>query len=504
MTAPAVDVPAPPPLSHLPGVELMHTGTWDASSGRHTFTTDDLANAVAALECPAVRRPILKLGHTDPRFDGEPAAGWLANMATANDGHSLVADFVGMPGWLGPILASAFPDRSIEGQWDYRCAIGHNHGFVLTGLALLGVAHPAIGTLASLQDVGRMYGVELSEASGPAFTIDLKGPPAMSKTTTVAATVSTEDVRRAYYDDAPWELWIEEISLEPLQLIVVNDETGERLRVPVIVDPDGNGADGVEFGTPVAVVVRYEDVTPAAPAAAADGEAVAASASQTVRYASRTESRPDRPVAASTPAAAADGPSEGASVVEITNEDLAALRTALGLDDTADLAAIIAAVTDTMTTFNEMIAALRTALGLEETADFAAIIAAVEALVAAAPEGTEVAAAAGSVVSIDREAFASLQRDAKLGRAAHERQESEAREKVVDDAIQLGKIPPSRRAHWLTLMSADPKGTADTLAGIPNETAFPIAERGHSVTPEVSAAAGGDTGWFNTAPTKEA
>lgn len=447
---------------------------------------------------------ILKLGHTDPRFDGEPAAGWLANMATANDGHSLVADFVGMPGWLGPILASAFPDRSIEGQWDYRCAIGHNHGFVLTGLALLGVAHPAIGTLASLQDVGRMYGVELSDAtdaSGRAFTIDLKGPPAMSKTTTVAATVSTEDVRRAYYDDAPWELWIEEISLEPLQLIVVNDETGERLRVPVIVDPDGNGADGVEFGTPVAVVVRYEDVTPAAspaPAAApADGEAVAASASQTVRYASRTESRPDRPVAASTPAAAADGPSEGASVVEITNEDLAALRTALGLDDTADLAAIIAAVTETL-------AALRAALGLEDTADGTAIVAAVEALAAAAPEGTEVAAAAGSVVSIDREAFASLQRDAKLGRAAHERQESEAREKVVDDAIQLGKIPPSRRAHWLTLMSNDAKGTADTLAGIPNETAFPIAERGHSVTPEVSAAAGGDLGWFNTAPTKEA
>lgn len=481
MTTPVVvDVPAPLPLSRLADVELMKTGTWNASTGEHTFTTDDLANAVAALECPAVRRPILKLGHTDPRFDGEPAVGWLANMATTDDGHTLVADFVGMPGWLGPILASAFPDRSIEGQWHYQCALGHDHGFVLTGLALLGVSHPAIGTLASLQDVATLYGVDVAAAGEPAgtpFTVELKGTPMSNTSRVVAASVSTEDVRRAYYDDAPWSYWIEEFSLDPLQLIVVDDESGDRMRVPVTVAPDGDGADGVTFGTPVKVVVRYDDVATPDPAAADDPAADTAAASApsaptVIRYASRAESRPGRPASASTPAAAADGATtEGGSGVEITNEQLAALRTALGLADDADIDAIIAAVQ---------------ALVDSESDD-------------QANASTVAAAAAASVVSVDREAFASLQRDAALGRAAAERQQREDRERCVDAAIDKGKIPPARREHWLSLMAADEAGTRQTLDSIPAETVVSLSEAGHNVAPE--GATTDNLGWFDSAPT---
>lgn len=493
-----LEVPTPLPLARMAQVELMQTGTWDASTGQHTFTTDDLANAVAALECPAVRRPIIKLGHTDPRFDGEPAVGWLANMATADDGHTLVADLVGMPGWLGPILASAFPDRSIEGQWHYKCALGHEHGFVLTGLALLGVTHPAIGTLASLQDVATLYGVSPTVAASAAsepFTVHLKGSDMTTTPRVVAASVTTEDVRRAYYDEAPWSVWIEEFSLDPLQLIVIDDDTGERMRVPVVVSPDGDGTEGVTFGQAVPVVVRYEDATPAtAPDPNADPAEVAASASPNViRYANRAESRPGRSAAASTPAAAADGATtEGGSVVEITNEQLAALRTALGLADDADIDTIIATV--------QTLVAIRTALSLEDTATVEDIVAAVQALIDAGAAGTTAAAARrlpDGVTTIDSEVLATLQANAALGRAAAERQEREDRERVVDAALSKGKITPARRGHYLKLMAADPKGTAELLDGLPDEIAVPISEIGHAAASESSSE---ELDWFSAAP----
>jgi hypothetical protein len=162
-----VAVPTALPLSTVPDVELMRTGTWQLSTGPATFTTGDLVSAVAALECPAVRRPILKLGHTDPRFDGQPAIGYVNNMATAAGASVLRGDYVGMPGWLTvDVLASAYPDRSIEGWWNYQCAVGHVHPFVVTGVALLGVSPPGIGVLESLQDVATLYGVAAASGAG--------------------------------------------------------------------------------------------------------------------------------------------------------------------------------------------------------------------------------------------------------------------------------------------------------------------------------------------------
>lgn len=178
--------------------------------------------------------------------------------------------------------------------------------------------------------------------------------------------------------------------------------------------------------------------------------------------------------------------------MEITNEQLAALRTALGLADDADLAAIIAAV--------QALTAVRGTLGLEDTASVEDIVAAIEALASSAGDQSSqtAAAAAGSVVSVDREAFAAMQREAALGRAAHERQQREDRERTIDQAIAKGKIPPARRDHWLALLAADPKGTADTLKAIPDETVVSLSEIGHTVSPD---GANEDLSWFGTAPT---
>lgn len=139
-------------LKRRTGVELIKTGRWAISTGTWTPTPDDLAAAVEAARCPAVRNPIIKLGHTDSRFDGEPALGWFENLRLTDGGHTLVADQVTLP-WLHDVQAAAYPDRSVEGNYKHRCTEGHEHPFALTAVALLGVTPPGVKTLRSVQDL---------------------------------------------------------------------------------------------------------------------------------------------------------------------------------------------------------------------------------------------------------------------------------------------------------------------------------------------------------------
>lgn len=150
-------------LKNMPGIELVAVGTWRASTGELTLTTDDLASAVAAMDCPGVRNPVLKLGHSEPdstsgiRWDGEPAVGWVDNMRLSDNRAKIVADYLGVPAWLAEVMPSAYPDRSIEISRPFRCQIGHQHPAVITAVALLGIVGPAVGVLRSLQDVQDLY-----------------------------------------------------------------------------------------------------------------------------------------------------------------------------------------------------------------------------------------------------------------------------------------------------------------------------------------------------------
>lgn len=169
-----VEIRKPVPLRTLHGIELAAMGTWKASTGKTTFTDDDLASAVAALECPGVRNPVIKLGHMEAdsdsgvRWDGEPAVGWVANMRL--DGAKLIGDLTGLPAWLADadenglsVLAAAYPDRSIEIYRPFECQIGHLHPSVITALSLLGVAPPGVGVLKSMQDVYAVWTVSAEE-----------------------------------------------------------------------------------------------------------------------------------------------------------------------------------------------------------------------------------------------------------------------------------------------------------------------------------------------------
>lgn len=259
--------PQVPALVTLPAVELVAAGTWQLSTGDATFTKADLASAVDAAQCPAVGQPRIKIGHDDPRFtpgDGEPAIGRVTNLALGAEGNMLTGDLAGMPGWLGTIAPSAFPQRSIEGCWDFSCQIGHLHPFVITAVALLGVTGPGVGVLEDLGDVAALYGVAAAavpKATGRPFRTRATGG---SMDPVKAAATTTEDVRRNYYATAPFTQWITEIQLDPPQLIICDDMDASVWRVPYTAGSDGD----VTFGDPVRVQVEYVDA-PADKAAAA-------------------------------------------------------------------------------------------------------------------------------------------------------------------------------------------------------------------------------------------
>jgi len=446
-----VHVPQAAPLQRHANIELMHAGTWEASTGTHTFTTEDFASAVqAALDCPAVRRPILKLGHVDARFDAEPCIGYVDNLRTNEDGHSLVGDFAGMPGWLtGEVMASAYPDRSIEGEWHHKCALGHDHLFVVTDVALLGVAPPAIGTLSSFQDMAVLYAVSNEpETEGATVPTGKVTVTASARPTVVKASVTSEDIRRAFYErpETGWDAWLEEIQLAPeLQVIIHDDRTNARSRLPVIVDEAADGTDAVSFGDAVDVVVRYEDV-------AATPEAVAAARgtnAERVVFASRDASRK---VQAS---------QEDPTVTTLSE----AVRDKLGLTDTdADDDALIAALTN---------ATVATEAPAEPEAPAAPV--------------TEAAPSTGTV-TVDETEYANLRRQAALGATAHERLVADDRRQFLDSAVRAGKFAPARRGHYEAMLSADPEGAKALIDGLAPGL-VPVSEQGHNHG-DVAASAG--------------
>lgn len=480
---PDITVVAPPPIGRVANVELVHTGFWEASTGPVTFTPEDLAAAVAAIDCPAVRRPILKLGHVPDPMPGQPAVGFIANMATAENGHILVGDYVGMPGWLvtanadgDSVLSSAYPDRSIEGDFDHRCQLGHIHPFVITAVSLLGEERPGVGTLQSLQDLADLYGVAAAgpDTAGRTVTITVRAAqearmPAPA-TAQVAAGVTTEDVRRAFYSTpagAGWDIWIEEMQLTPeQQLIVVDDGAGTRSRIPIVIG-DGDGETAVSFGTAVPVVIRYED----APVAAAARPA-------TIRFASREESRPGgspTPPAQPPEAPAQTGASSRAETAGEAMRRVAAAPQTTAAGQPAVAASQEGAGMDP--------AKIREALGLQPDASddevrtaFAASALAPSTTPEPAPAGDgtptppappapQAPATAGTsdAVILDPAQYAALRAQAMRGDEAWRKMREAESEQILDAAIKAGKFPPARRDHWKTLWAADPDGTKATI-----------------------------------------
>jgi hypothetical protein len=138
----------------MTGVELARPGTWHLSSGKRTFTADNLKDAADFFAASGQTRIPLGFGHSDSRFDGDPAFGWVSNIRYAEDakGPVLLGDLVDLDDWVAAAAPTRWPNRSIEGfanlDWN-----GRTYSLALTRLALLGSTPPAMPILRSLADL---------------------------------------------------------------------------------------------------------------------------------------------------------------------------------------------------------------------------------------------------------------------------------------------------------------------------------------------------------------
>jgi hypothetical protein len=197
-----LDVVAVTELATVEAVELAAVGTHPCVSGEWVCTPQDISDAVAASQEPDWRAAVIKLGHTDPRFDGQPAVGTIRNLRTSADGTRLIGDLTDMPKWLADVMHSAYPSRSVEGLKKDVAASGRAYSFRLTALALLGVEPPAIESLA---DVARMYAVAAANSQQaqsfgtPVVTTPMDAPIAAAAAPThpKGAGMTPEQIREA-------------------------------------------------------------------------------------------------------------------------------------------------------------------------------------------------------------------------------------------------------------------------------------------------------------------
>lgn len=258
-----------PLLTTVQGVQVIRTGIeYPLSSGPTTFTAEDLEEAVAAQDDPAIPQPRIWLGHPDDeRIHGvrsagasaaigsaEPAIGKVTNMKLVEQGHTIEGDLEGVPIWLANIMSSAFPSRSIEGRFNVSTPTGNNWRLVITGLALLGVSFPGVSTL---EDIAAMFTEKGPKVNVTTATPDAPVSIVATGSRQIAAQVTVEDLRRSWYDATKDDpvlkmAWIRSIYLEPNEMIVDADDGGSLYRQSFSVK-----GDKIKFGKLKQVKIKY-------------------------------------------------------------------------------------------------------------------------------------------------------------------------------------------------------------------------------------------------------
>lgn len=157
-------------MAELLGVELARPGTWDlAVGGRTEFTVDMLRDAADFFAATGSQPLPIGLGHTDDRFDGDPAFGLVHNVRYVEDepgydpGPVLLGDVRDVPDWLHAAAPSRWPNRSIEGIGPVEFE-GRKYGLALTRLAFLGATPPAMRNLRSLSHIQEALAAALAAA----------------------------------------------------------------------------------------------------------------------------------------------------------------------------------------------------------------------------------------------------------------------------------------------------------------------------------------------------
>jgi hypothetical protein len=445
----------------VPNVELLEVGdNWETSTGTFSWTMEDLQAAVAAQDDPGIRTPVVKLGHKDARFDGQPALGRIENLRLSNNDQTLVGDLVGIPRWLAECMASAFPRRSIEGFFDFTTRTGNTWAFALTGVALLGDAYPAIDTL---EDIAALYGAEppvlvpadqneqivAAERGNMRVAVRVEAappqdptPPSRTEPRYIEASVSYGDVSTAFYDTGPggepgnYWWWIRDVLASPNELIVDDDE-GHLFRVSYTIDTNGNGPDAVTFGDPQEVRVEYVDVA-----------------------ASRSLVRYGNPVAAGRPrtrrAVSAGAPQTEVHDVQLTDDQIRAL----GLEPGATDEEISAALSERLAAAPPPVTEPPVA-GPAPTTD-------------PTPPAAEVP---DGMVLVDSATLDDLRDGVAAARRIEQQNVEAERGRILDAAVLAGKFAPARREHYEQMLVTDPEGGREAIAKLADNL-IPVQERG--------------------------
>jgi|GEM_PF-1224858 len=467
------------------GVELATVGMeWPVSAGEGTFTFENLADAVtAANDDPHIRIPRGKLGHlseingelrTVSPFeaigDAEPSFGLYTNLRLTNEGAALVADWVEVPAWLAIAAPSAFPSRSIEAARDVVTEGGKKYTMVVTAVSSLGARLPAVTDLDDLE----RFMVEGPDLDAVAAAHD---PEEGRMPESTAASIDVGTIRQRFnwewtvendaeHDTYWW--WARSVRVDPLEIIADDDEGGLYL-IPITTD----GKDEIAFGEPQPVREEFVPVNASATSVVANfrdrkGQQILASDLE----------RPEKP-APKTAASSQSEPQEDDMSI-----DLDKLRGRLGLPDDA-----------TEEQINEALAKEpETPEAPETPTDEISETPEVET-----PEPVAASSAASERgVTIDKDALAQLQAQAKAGGEAREEQLDTDRTTYLNAAVGKGKFPPSAKAAYREQLD---KGgdievaTRKFIDELPDNT-VPVSETGEAGGDEVAASAGLPGNWF--------
>ncbi len=456
----------PPALTTRRAVELARVGTWSASTGTWECTREQLADAVRAAQDPTFRAPILKLGHTDPRFngDGQPAVGTVTNLRLADDGDVLIGDLEGVPAWLNDVMPSAYPSRSVEMALDVVTASGEKYAGVLTGLALLGVVAPAIESLASVASLYEVAAAGPQWTAGRAVAAAMPGQPfpaEPAQSPPSGGTVPDLDTITAAFtawaatgdDTVPADATLTEVWPDH---VIAADPSGRLYRVTyATADTDGTAP---AFTAPQRVTRTYVPVADTVTARAAHAA--------------------HRPLLWSRGRAdvSASKPEETPAVSEIP-AFAQAVRDALGLGADVDDKAVLSALAE-KTKAPTTPADTTPATPAADSGKPADAPATSPAESVQTPEGLE-ALVAARVAAANAPVLAQLKTVSEELAARKAAEQVTRRETILASALQSGKITPAARDKWAAQYDAAPSVVENLLDAIAPGTAMPVMASGH-------------------------
>ncbi len=475
---------------------ICETGVdYPASTGPFSITRSMIQSVIEFTnDDPHGRAPRIKIAHGDSPINADlqslfeqyqsgrdasvPTLGTIINLATENDGHTLVGDWYGLPAWLAEIMHSAYPARSLEGGSWQNPANQKNYDFMIEAVSLLGIVGPGCTSLADVQ--------ELFSKDGPKVTVIEMSRPSKKNggSLSMPATlqVNVEDIRRDFYDQFAqgdrYYWWDRELLSDPWEFIA-SDESGDLWRVPFTPSMDGDGDTVIEWGDPQPIKIKYE--TDPKREGAEDDNAVAA----TRLVSSRLSGTVGKVLAVNTQPLRKKQTKEAKPAMAI---DVPALRTRLGLSET-DLP-------DDAT--EEQINAALAATPDEETEETT------EEPEAGATPPASAEAASGDMVSVHKDVWATTQRGAQLAIEHQRERDRSENDAFLETHIRAGRIPRSTKKSYLAQMNGpnnDGHGPArdalrDMIAKLEKGVAVPIEEIGHSEGETLSSTSQRGTGLF--------